>query len=237
MIDDATRSRLCLKQVTVNGNGWVSMYASLKSWTRLVEFLALVTAPFVLLVGLVLYVDYGASSSSAATRPAHVVRSTSGGIQTFDLTVVTDAQTGRNGYIAYVPSNLTLPAHSTVRIRITNFDGATAQKPVKYAHVWGTVGNTVQVQRMMSVKMPNMLSTARTVHALAAATEVSHTFTSTGLHLNVPVAPFGVTTFILKTGRPGQYTWQCMNPCGSGDTGWSGPMSTRGYMSGTITVA
>jgi hypothetical protein len=213
------------------------MNTSLKSWTRLVEFLALVTAPFVLLVGLVLYVDYGTSSSSAATPPAPGAHSTPRMIPTFDLTVVTDAQTGRNGYIAYVPSNLTLPAHSTVRIRITNFDGATAQKPVRYAHVWGTVGNTVEVQKMMSVKMPNMLSPVRTVHALAAATEVSHTFTSAGMHLNVPVAPTGVTTFILRTGKAGHYAWQCMNPCGSGKAGWGGPMSTRGYMSGTITVA
>jgi hypothetical protein len=210
------------------------MNTSLKSWTRLVEFLALITAPFVLLVGLVLYVDYGTATSSAAAAPAaHTAPHT---IPTFDLTVVTDDQTGRDGDIAYVPSNLTLPAHSTVRIRITNFDDATAQKPARFAHAWGTVGNTIQVQRMMGVSMPNMLSPARTVHALPAATGVSHTFTSPGLHFNVPVAPVGVTTFILRTGTPGHYTWQCMNPCGSGPTGWGGAMSMKGYMSGTITV-
>ena len=42
---------------------------SLKSWTRLVEFLAVwSTAPFVLLVGLVLYIDYGDGQPSAATE-------------------------------------------------------------------------------------------------------------------------------------------------------------------------
>lgn len=213
------------------------MNTSLKSWTRLVEFLALITAPFVLLVGLVLYVLYGTGTSSAATTRTHVVQVAPHTVPTFDVTVVTDDQTGRDGYIAYVPANLTLPAHSTVRIRITNFDDATAQKPAKFAHVWGTVGNTIQVQKMMGVSMPNMLSPARTVDALPAATEVSHTFTSAGMHFNVPVAPVGVTTFILKTGKPGHYTWQCMNPCGSGKTGWGGAMSMKGYMSGTITVA
>ena len=213
------------------------MNTSLKSWTRLVEFLALITAPFVLLVGFVLYIDYGTSTSSAATSPPRAVHAASGTIPTFDLTVVTDDQTGRDGYIAYVPSNLTLPAHSTVRIRITNFDDATPQKPARYARVWGTVGNTIQVQRMMGVSMPNMLTRSRTVHSLPAASEVSHTFTSTGLHFNVPVAPVGVTTFVLKTGKPGHYTWQCMNPCGSGKSGWGGAMSMKGYMSGTITVA
>jgi hypothetical protein len=212
------------------------MNTSLKSWTRLVEFLALVTAPFVLLVGFVLYVDYGTSTSSAATTPRTAVKAAPHTIPTFDMTIVTDDQTGRDGYIAYVPSNLSLPANSTVRIRITNFDDATAQKPARYAHVWGTVGGTIQVQRMM-VGMPNMLYRTRTVSALPAATEVSHTFTSAGMHFNVPVAPSGVTTFVLKTGKPGTYTWQCMNPCGSGKTGWGGPMSMKGYMSGTITVA
>jgi heme/copper-type cytochrome/quinol oxidase subunit 2 len=213
------------------------MNTTLRSWTRLVEFLALITAPFVLLVGLVLYVDYGTATSSAATAPARAARATAHTIPTFDLTVVTDDQTGKDGDIAYIPSALTLPAHSTVRIRITNFDDATAQKPVKFAHVWGTVGNTIQVQRMMAVSTPNALSAARTVHALPAATEVSHTFTSAGLHFNVPILPAGVTTFILKTGAPGHYTWQCMNPCGSGKTGWGGAMSKQGYMSGTITVS
>jgi hypothetical protein len=36
--------------------------------------------------------------------------------------------------------------------------------------------------------------------------------------------------------RPGQYIWQCFDPCGSGFNGFGGPMSTKGYMSGTLTV-
>ena len=135
-----------------------------------------------------------------------------------------------------MPTNLTLPAHSVVRVRILNFDDATAQKPASYAKVWGTVGGTISVQRMMP-GMPNMLYGAHTVRSLSAATEVSHTFTSPGMHLNVPIAPTGVTTFLLRTGKPGHYTWQCMNPCGDGAAGWGGPMRMRGYMSGTITVA
>jgi hypothetical protein len=209
---------------------------SLKSWTRLVEFLALLTAPFVLLVGLVLYVDYGTGSSSAATTPQHAVKAAGHKIPTFDMTIVTDAQTGRDGYIAFVPSSLSLPAHATVRIRITNFDDATAQRPARYARVWGTVGGTIEVQRMMP-GMPNMLYGVHTMRALHAATQVSHTFTAPGLHLNVPVAPSGVTTFVIRTGKAGHYTWQCYDPCGSGKAGWGGPMSMRGYMSGTISIA
>lgn len=211
------------------------MRDSVNTWTRLVELLALLTAPFVILVAVVLYLDgsIGASASVAARRPAASAQHT---IPTYNLTVVTDAQTGKAGYIAFVPTNLTLPAHTTVRVRITNFDGATAQKPAAYARVWGTVGGTVVVQRMMP-GMPNMLERAHTVHAMPAATEVSHTFTSASLHLNVPVAPTGVTTFLLRTGKPGHYTWRCMNPCGDGAAGWGGPMRMKGYMSGVINVA
>jgi hypothetical protein len=208
------------------------MKSSLNTWTRFVEFLALVSAPFVLLIAVVVFLIAG-NGASASVSPRPVATHP---IPTFDVTLVTDAQTGRPGYIAFVPTNLSLPAHSTVRIRITNFDNATAQKPAKYAHVWGTVGGTVVVRRMMP-GMPNMLYRPRTVSSMSATTEVSHTFTSASLHLNVPIAASAVTTFVFRTGKAGHYAWRCMNPCGSGAAGWGGPMQMKGYMSGVITVA
>ncbi len=208
--------------------------SSLRSWTKVVEFLALVTAPFVILLVLVLLLVNGTGGGSSTPATAAAARPKT--IQTFNLTIVTDAQTGRNGYIAYVPTDFTLPAHSTVRIRIVNFDGATPQKPAQYARVWGTVGGTIQVQSF-NTKLPNQLQPVQTLSSLNAATDVSHTFTVPGMHLNVPVAPIGVTTFVVHTGKPGHYTWRCMNPCGTGNTGWSGPMVIAGYMSGTVTVA
>jgi hypothetical protein len=210
--------------------------SSLRSWTRLVEFLALVTAPFVLLVGLVLYVDYGTASSSAATTPRHVAPAAAKVIPTVTITLVTDDQTGKAEDLAFVPSDVTLPAHSTVRIRITNFDDATPQRPVKYARVWGTVGGTEQVQTMHKAA-PNSPGPVRVVRALNADTQVSHTFTVPGMHLNAPVLASGVTTFVVHTGKAGHYTWQCFNPCGTGKSGWGGAMSEKGFMSGTVTVA
>jgi heme/copper-type cytochrome/quinol oxidase subunit 2 len=205
----------------------------IKNTTRLVELLALVTAPFVLiaLVFILVFADHTqkATAVTAGSTASHRM-------QTVSMTVVTDAQTGRAGYIAMVPSNITLPAHSTVRIRITNFDGATPQKPAIYAKAWGTVGGTIQVQSFKTTS-PNRLTTARTVRSLAAATQVSHTFTVMGMHLNVPVLASGVTTFIVHTGAPGHYRWQCFNPCGDGASGWMGPMADMGYMKGMVTVA
>jgi hypothetical protein len=61
---------------------------------------------------------------------------------------------------------------------------------------------------------------------------------------------FGVTTsdypkpnvisFQFRTGPPGTYIWHCYDPCGNDREppyGFSGPMSTTGYMAGTMTVA
>jgi len=43
-------------------------------------------------------------------------------------------------------------------------------------------------------------------------------------------------TFTLHTGKAGSYTFQCLDPCGTGSNGFEGPMVTRGYMIGTLTV-
>ncbi|HUY78153.1 MAG TPA: hypothetical protein VMV29_15370 [Ktedonobacterales bacterium] len=46
-----------------------------------------------------------------------------------------------------------------------------------------------------------------------------------------------ITTFSFTTpSQPGSYVWQCFDPCGANFNGFGGPMSTKGYMSGTFTV-
>ena len=208
----------------------------MKNTARVVELLALITAPFVLIAVVFVIVFADHTQQATANTNASNTAATSHKITTVSMTVVTDAQTGRDGYVAMVPSNITLPANSTVRIRITNFDDATPQKPAIYAKVWGTVGGTAQV-RSFKTTSPNQLTSTRSVRALDAATQVSHTFTVMGMHLNVPILPTGVTTFIVHTGAPGHYRWQCFNPCGGGSSGWMGPMADMGYMKGMVTVA
>jgi hypothetical protein len=64
----------------------------------------------------------------------------------------------------------------------------------------------------------------------------------TGVDDSAPADDFGmpnkpvVTEFSFVTQGPGHYIWQCFDPCGSGFDGFGGPMSTKGYMSGTIDV-
>ena len=211
----------------------------LKAWTRLVGLIALLTAPFVLLVVTALWLN--GLGYTGGTAPAHAanIHTPKKPVMTENLTIVTDAQTGKDGYIAYDPTNFTLPAHSTVRIRIANFDGATPQKPAKYARVWGTVGGTIQVQKFNPVS-PNKLGRVLTFQAVNPKTEVSHTFTVAGtgsMDINAPVYPNSVTTFVIRTDKPGHYSWRCWNPCGGGPQGWTEAMGDPGYMSGTITVA
>ena len=44
-------------------------------------------------------------------------------------------------------------------------------------------------------------------------------------------------TFSFRTKGPGEYVWNCEFPCGDGTYAkFGGPMSTRGWMSGTLTV-
>lgn len=217
----------------------MSVNAFLKAWTRAVGLVALITAPFVLLVATVVWLNGLGGPGGQASAEAASIRPAAKPVMTENLTVVTDAQTGKDGYIAFDPTNFTLPAHSTVRIRIANFDGATPQKPAKYARVWGTVGNTIEVQKFNPVA-PNALGRARTFRAVNPRTQVSHTFTVAGtgtMNINAPVYPSSVTTFVIRTGKPGHYSWRCWNPCGGGPQGWTEAMSQRGYMTGTITVA
>ena len=132
---------------------------------------------------------------------------------------------------AYVPSNFTLPAGSDVTITIVNFDDVTPL-PAQFAAARGTTGPlTVQT---FDATNPNRVGATRSVQRLDASTGVSHTFTIAALGLNVPIAPHSRTTFTFHTGAAGVYTWQCMDPCGSGPSGWDGAMATKGFMVGQV---
>ncbi len=76
-----------------------------------------------------------------------------------------------------------------------------------------------------------------------APDKVAHTFTIPQLHINVPLPgdtttgkPYGIVSFTFRTGAAGSYYFQCFDPCGTGASGWEGPMTTKGYMRGTLTV-
>jgi hypothetical protein len=132
---------------------------------------------------------------------------------------------------AYSPSTLAVPANSLVTITIRNYDLGDTPMPKgsPFAAVQGTVGNVAYME-------------GRAYTALDLA-KVAHTFTIPLLNINVPLPgdsttgkPYVEVTFTLHTGAAGSYYFRCFDPCGIGSIGWEGPMMTRGYMLGTLTV-
>ena len=174
------------------------------------------------------------------SQAAVPVAASSGTTQaTLNLSIVTGEMMGSGALgPAYVPSSFTVPANSTIKVTVTDFDTATALTGglVKYSKVTGTVGGTMQVQAI-NPKAPNtLLGNAHTMSYLAPAL-VAHTLTIPALGINVPMAGQSRITFTIKTGKAGTYQWLCMDPCGSGSGGMGEPMGLTGYMAGTMTVA
>lgn len=169
-----------------------------------------------------------ASSHAGMTQMVAVTKPSS----TVNLTIVAQKPGSSIDGPAYTPStSLRLPAHSTVNVTIVNADPGDTPLPAgsPFNHVTGVTGGQAYVDG--------------TAYSQLALDKIAHTFTVPGLGINVPIpgdAPAGksniTVTFSFTTGSAGTYMWQCMDPCGADPNGWGGPMATRGYMMGTITV-
>jgi hypothetical protein len=166
------------------------------------------------------------AAARTATAPLH---------QT--LVIATPDMLGSEDQPAYMPSSLTLPANSTVQITVVNFDDATALPPgsEQFATATGVIG-PLRIQALDPTKPNDTSAAVTTATSLDPQKGVSHTFTIAKLGINVPIAPKSKVTFTIHTGKAGTYTWQCMDPCGTGPSGWGGAMSAEGFMRGTLTV-
>src|SRR5579859_5303328 len=132
---------------------------------------------------------------------------------------------------AFAPGTVVVPANSLVTLTIRNYDLGDTPLPKgsPFSTVQGTVGNVAYAD-----------GHAFTAVALA---KVAHTFTIPLLNINVPLPgdsatgkPYSEVTFTFRTGAAGSYYFRCFDPCGTGASGWNGPMLTKGYMLGTLTV-
>ena len=177
-----------------------------------------------------------AQMAAAASPPRTVSTVVQGGTPHIYLTVATPDMLQSEVGPAFMPSNFTLPAHSDVTITVINFDDPTALPAAsrQYAIAEGIRGQ-LSIQSMDPAD-PNKVAPTRTADRLDPTTGVSHTFTIAKLGLSVPIAPSAKTTFTFHTGAAGTYTWQCMDPCGTGPTGWGGAMAAKGYMSGQVSA-
>ncbi len=151
-------------------------------------------------------------------------------------------------WVLYGPTpNLVVPAHSEVTVTIRQYDSGLSLLNNFYAHVQGTIGNTMTLDGKRMSGIP--------------AAQVAHTFTIHGvepqgqpyLFVNVPLASLPnnvvsagtdkgfpphphVITFSFYVAGPGRYVWQCEYPCGTAYDSFGGAMSTNGYMNGAFDV-
>jgi hypothetical protein len=135
----------------------------------------------------------------------------------------------------------TLPANALVHVTLYNFDGASGLRNPLLGQPTGLVGPLRFDGKKVTVVPPD---------------QPSHTFAVPQLGVLVPVAPVAddaknaceyapcalsmahrTITFTFRTGKPGNYRWQCFVPCAAGFVyGFGGPMQTVGYMDGFLHV-
>lgn len=161
-------------------------------------------------------------TAGAASRTVHVnlvlqKDASSGPIGSF---------TGKAHWPRFVPSNVSVPAGSTVVLTIKNWDDASTALPA--GSPYGAVqGGTETAGGKPVTSVSNDM--------------IAHTVTIPGLGVNVPIpmAPkdgADTVVFTFTAGKAGTYTWACMTPCGGDPNGMGGAMATAGWMKGTFTV-
>ena len=171
----------------------------------------------------------GAAPHTGA-QPVRVERAAARVAKTYKLTLVINVSGPQPKYVANGGSSadIRLPANTLVSVTLRSYDNGVSVPTAIYGKVSGTVGGTI-------------LLAGKAVRAVPLKT-IAHTFTIPALGLNVPVpavkgsAKYVQETFEFKTAKAGTYAWQFYAPCGTGASGWGGPMVTPGQMMGQVTV-
>jgi hypothetical protein len=136
-----------------------------------------------------------------------------------------------------------VPAYSVVHVTLYEFDSPTGLRNPLLSQVQGTIGGTMTIN-------------GKTVGSVKPE-EPAHSFAVPELGVFVPLpgvneeaknfceegpcepstSAHNTITFSFRTGKPGNYHWQCFVPCGAGTfLGNGGPMQTLGYMDGILHV-
>jgi hypothetical protein len=209
----------------------------------------------VTLTGLVLNRD-GAQAAALTAKVHGTATTPQGSLPHAFLKLATypDSMAGEHGsdggahpdWVSYGPTSaFKVPAHSLVTVTIDQYDGGETITNPYFATVRGTVGGTMTVDGKTRTNVPvDTVGHTFTIHA--APSNQDPLFVSVPLLAVADDAPVvkgtdypapHVVTFSFVTGSPGEYIWNCEFPCGDGYYAkFGGPMSSRGYMSGTLTV-
>jgi heme/copper-type cytochrome/quinol oxidase subunit 2 len=148
-----------------------------------------------------------------------------------NLSIVINQSGYQKDWPAYAPNTLVVPANSLVTLTLRDSDLGDTPMPKgsPFTTIQGVVGGVAYADGH--------------AYTALAPDKIAHTFTIPQLHINVPLPgdtttgkSSDVVTFTFRTGAAGSYYFQCFDPCGTGSNGWEGPMVTKGYMHGTLTV-
>ena len=169
-----------------------------------------------------------------------------------------DAGAPQVGWVTYCSgtdnrqgTNLEVPPNSVITVVIKQYDTPTGLVNDYFRQVRGTIGGIAQLNNKPFSQV-NSDTPGHTFTLQSAPNSSYPIFVSvplTGVPTNAPALANGypapnIISFQFRTGPAGiTYIWHCYVPCG--DTvyarkppfGFSGPMSTTGYMSGTLTVS
>ena len=163
-----------------------------------------------------------------------------------------DAGNPQINWVTYCPSTtFEVPANSLITVVIKQYDSASGLYNDFFQKVQGTVGG-VAMYNDKPMSQINADDTAHTFTIQSQPDETNPIFVSVPLLGVADNAPSNVTIngnayptpniiqFQFRTGPAGHvYIWHCYVPCGNdreSPYGFSGPMSTTGFMAGTMTV-
>lgn len=148
-----------------------------------------------------------------------------------NLSIVLNQPGMQKDWPGYTPNSLSVPANSIVTVTVRNYD--LGDTPLQANSPFSSVKGTTDGKAYVNGIAYNYL----------APEKVAHTFSIPQLNINIPIpgdgpqgAKYVTVTFSIHIGKAGVYTFRCFDPCGTGQSGWMGPMITKGYMMGTITA-
>lgn len=153
--------------------------------------------------------------------------------------------TQEEGWPFYWPStSLKVPAHSLVTVKVKQYDTAGTPWNDFWAEVHGTVDGTATYNgKAMTGIKPAEVAHTFTIHQVPESGQptVFLSIPMKGVAANAKNEANGlpkpeIIEFSFITGEPGEYVWNCEDPCGDSYRSFGGVMQARGWMSGKISV-